>query len=623
MVEIDGVEYFFYPPRPAINPVTGDLVPSAVFEVFDPADVARATPLEFLDVSGLPRTTLNSTRQAVTEGIFVPLLPEVIIRSGSNELPIESPTGMLEAVEAAAIATESAAASAALSATQAEDAVALALGPTVSQVNTVVGDSWAEGVRPELFGAVGDGVTDDTAAIQAALDTNKRVFLAARTYRITGTIYVRPGCMLQGSGSGNYGQGESDPTVTKIIADANGGLVAVSVGSRGIISDIMVLAATLPTYTLADYPSGTNNVLTGIELGANLDDGSGSATATRVYVDGFAERGILGRSVSHITECFVRRTPLGYDLQGSDGWLTSSVAMFCHTAGVKTTGNFWRLIGNRLEWNCRFGIDAAGESTIVGNLFDRNGWAGLRLRSGAWGHVVTGNYFCRNGVGGNGTTGRWGFSTPSDPSYVATTQNQSCHIMIDFQRAVTITGNRFRAGQDDSGGGVSGPNYIFSSEAVPGSTGPEHVAAFSNVGVNTGDGQGFGTSTYSANSGAIAGGTDTQLATALNRLGRSNMVARSVGPFSTQNNSATVVIPVRKGSSGRVLLSSNTASLEGMASVHFTRRTGTTGAGFTSFTNHIGTPVTAASLAGGTPEDTLTITLDVSRFSNYFIEYAN
>lgn len=623
MVLIDDVEYFFYPPRPAINPVTGDLVPSAEFEVFDPADVSRSTPLEFLDVSGLPRATLNSTRQAVTEGIFVPLLPEVIIKSGSNELPIESPTGMLESSEIARIAAEAAATSAATSATLAETAAALAIGPTVEQVDDVVSDRWAESVRPELFGAMGDGITDDTAAIQSALDTNKRVFLSARTYRITGTIFVRPGCVLQGAGSGNYGQGESDPTVTKIIADANGGSVAVSVGSRGIIADIMVLAATLPTYTLADYPSGTNNVLTGIELGANLDDGSGSATATRVYVDGFAERGILGRSVSHITECFVRRTPIGYDLQGSDGWLTSSVAMFCHTAGVKTTGNFWRLIGNRLEWNCRFGIDAAGESTIVGNLFDRNGWAGLRLRSGAWGHVVTGNYFCRNGVGGNGTTGRWGFSTPSDPSYVATTQNQSCHILIDFQRAVTITGNRFRAGQDDSGGGVSGPNYIFSSESVPSSTGPEHIAAFGNVGINAGDGQGYGSDTYSVGSGAIAGGSDTALATALNRLSRSTQVARAIGPFSTQASGSSVVIPVRKGSSGRVILSTNTASSEGLSSVYFTRRTGTTGAGFTSFTNHIGAAVTAAALAGGTPEDSLTITLTGSRFNNYFIEYAN
>ena len=38
-------------------------------------------------------------------------------------------------------------------------------------------------IFPEQFGAVGDGVTDDTAAIQAALDTGKDVWLSDKTYR--------------------------------------------------------------------------------------------------------------------------------------------------------------------------------------------------------------------------------------------------------------------------------------------------------------------------------------------------------------------------------------------------------------------------------------------------------
>jgi polygalacturonase len=41
------------------------------------------------------------------------------------------------------------------------------------------------------LGAVGDGITDDTAAIQAALDTNDAVIIPPGTYRITSTLNTK------------------------------------------------------------------------------------------------------------------------------------------------------------------------------------------------------------------------------------------------------------------------------------------------------------------------------------------------------------------------------------------------------------------------------------------------
>ena len=53
-------------------------------------------------------------------------------------------------------------------------------------------------VSVKRFGAVGDGETDDTDAIQRAIDGNATVFFPEGWYRITGTIHMREGSRLVG-----------------------------------------------------------------------------------------------------------------------------------------------------------------------------------------------------------------------------------------------------------------------------------------------------------------------------------------------------------------------------------------------------------------------------------------
>jgi hypothetical protein len=50
----------------------------------------------------------------------------------------------------------------------------------------------------KAFGAAGDGVTDDTAAIQAALDSGKRIYFPAGTYKVTASLTVPSGATLVG-----------------------------------------------------------------------------------------------------------------------------------------------------------------------------------------------------------------------------------------------------------------------------------------------------------------------------------------------------------------------------------------------------------------------------------------
>lgn len=70
------------------------------------------------------------------------------------------------------------------------------------------------------FGAVGDGVTDDTAAIQAALDSSVRsILVPPGTYRITSSLNLNQDVFLEGCG------GIQDPSdggqISKIEADGN------------------------------------------------------------------------------------------------------------------------------------------------------------------------------------------------------------------------------------------------------------------------------------------------------------------------------------------------------------------------------------------------------------------
>lgn len=57
------------------------------------------------------------------------------------------------------------------------------------------------------FGAVGDGVTDDTVAIQTALDVAQPIYFPPGEYLVTDTILLNPGAHMQGAGGvANYAE---------------------------------------------------------------------------------------------------------------------------------------------------------------------------------------------------------------------------------------------------------------------------------------------------------------------------------------------------------------------------------------------------------------------------------
>lgn len=93
---------------------------------------------------------------------------------------------------------------------------------------------------PEYYGAAGDGVTDDTAAIQAAIDSvatsGGHIMLAPKTYRITGPLELEGEITISGAGRGSKYAG-TPLQMSRIWLDHDDPTCAIWIkpGTRGVI----------------------------------------------------------------------------------------------------------------------------------------------------------------------------------------------------------------------------------------------------------------------------------------------------------------------------------------------------------------------------------------------------
>lgn len=125
------------------------------------------------------------------------------------------------------------------------------------------------------FGALGDGVVDDTASIQSAINqtTEGTLIFPSGTYKISSALTLLPGVTYQGQGSAvlsgdgyswlmQTGEGASNITVTGLTFD-NGGLLI-----QGVASGVKVIGNTFQNLTgdnqSGNWPLGTALFSTGL-----------------------------------------------------------------------------------------------------------------------------------------------------------------------------------------------------------------------------------------------------------------------------------------------------------------------------------------------------------------------
>jgi len=290
-------------------------------------------------------------------------------------------------------------------------------------------------------GAKGDGKTDDTKAIQAAIDeagrTHGAVFVPPGVF-LASDLQLRPNVGLYGIAGWDYRQ----PGGSVIrLADEKARCLLNITGAHGATIDGLSL-------TGGNLGNGVHGIM--------LDKPDYGRQEDSFRIDGcqvtrFTGDGVfLGRAWAW----FIRHSMIAYNrgdgirLRGWDGfvmdcWLSGNRGAGFGARGENASMTF---TGNRIEWNGHGIYVEHGDSyNITGNFFDRNSRYGLALLAqegrGCTQFAVTGNYMRRSGPAADAES------------------HESSQVRLEKATGVTLVGNTMAAGQDDGGRGKWSPSF--------------------------------------------------------------------------------------------------------------------------------------------------------------------
>jgi hypothetical protein len=286
------------------------------------------------------------------------------------------------------------------------------------------------------FRAKGDGKSDDTKAIQSAIDAASSrggsVHVPPGVYR-TGELQLRPHVSITGIPAWDYEHGFG--SVIR-LADQHATCLLNITGAFGATIDGLALDG-------GKLGAGLHGVwLNKPDYGKQED----TFRIERCQVANFSGDGVrLTRAW-----CFsIRHSMIAYNggdgisLRGWDGFLLDNWLSGNQGAGfaAREENASCTLTGNRIEWNREGVLIIGGDGyNITGNFFDRAGTCGLSVVGGRQ-MTITGNFVKRSGK----------IAEPGS--------QDSCQIRLERVRGITCCGNNLQVGRDDGNKGVWSPSY--------------------------------------------------------------------------------------------------------------------------------------------------------------------
>lgn len=295
-----------------------------------------------------------------------------------------------------------------------------------------------------LFGAKGDGITDDTAAIQKAIDqaaiTGKPVYLKTGKY-LCNTLYMHPEVYIYSDNTWGFRREACGHTVIIQAADSMICQIDITTANGCTMRGLSLLG------------SGKGNC-TGI-LSRKTDYGN-QEDAYRIEDCCVSNYGGNAVFLDHVWCFSIRHCQFGHcggdglRINGWDGFVLDNWFSGNEGAGYygENPNSSVTMTGNRIEWNKAGGIIASNGShyNITGNYIDRSGKSAIEMKQM---HTVTctGNILYRSGK-----------YEESDP--------ESAQCIFEECSGLVFTGNSFKHGCDDDSNGRITPKWALRVKAL-------------------------------------------------------------------------------------------------------------------------------------------------------------
>lgn len=300
------------------------------------------------------------------------------------------------------------------------------------------------------FGAVGDGVTDCTAAIQEAIEAAStcqgKIVVPPGTYMVGHLHLHGNNVSIEGCSAWNY---RSDGGSTFMLNTPDTDCMIDISGAFGCAIRGMCLNGK----NLGENIHGIKLWWEKYNGGAEEDTPTVDDCRIGCFTgDGLHFEHVWCFSVRHSMLHHNRGAGLfmdGWDAFIIDNWFSGN------GNGGLLGGNVVASItctGNRVEWNRRGGfVLPSGDSyNIVGNFFDRSFGPAVELGSKTSGVdlvTVTGNVFRRGGA--------------YPPEYPHEDSDMGCHLLMRHCTNTVVTANTMRVGRNDGGNGMFTPDRSF------------------------------------------------------------------------------------------------------------------------------------------------------------------